>query len=1648
YIATTQFQATYARQAFPCFDEPAIKAKFRVILVRKPPMISLSNMLIIRHDKRDNGFIADVYNVTSKMSTYLLAFIVCDFSSLENKTKTGVQYRVWARPEAIDQARFALDIGIKVLEYFEDYFGVPFPLPKQDMIAIPDFAAGAMENWGLITYRETAMLYDPKVSSTNSKQMVAVVVSHELAHQWFGNLVTPRWWDDLWLNEGFASYVEYMGVNFVYPKWKMFQQFIFKSLQGVMQIDGLASSHPIYETVNNPDEIHEIFDGISYQKGASVIRMMKFFLGEETFRKGLRTYLEKLAYGEAFHDDLWNELEKQSKKDGRPLKMKDIMDTWTLQMNYPLVTIQRTGEHQLTLTQERFLVNPNATQKYNSTFGYKWQIPFVYTTSKEWKFNKTAADVIWIGDKVEQPTIIDRNLPRMSDKKAWIIGNCKQYGYYRMNYDVSNWKALIEQLNTDHKVIHVINRAQIIDDAWSLARAGMLDIKIALGTLEYLNKEEEWIPWFAASNHLYYVKNMLSRTGAYRDLALFMQRLVTVHYYRIGWDNSGTEHTETFMRQQIISIACHYNVKGCTEEATRQFHLWMEQPDHNEIDPNLRKIVYCTALRHGGATEWDFAYEQYKKSNIASEKQNLLVAMSCSQEPWILSRFLERTLDSKEIRRQDALSPFFDVSRNPIGQMLVWDFVLSRLATNKSSQENLFPVFYLFPSITDFFNCDHQLKQLEAFVESQDKLASSKRAYQQAIEETKTNIKWMKNYKSIQEWLSKANTRKIKQTTDVRLPRSIVPLVYNLEMNPNIYSGNPSNFTFKGKVDIRFLCQNSTDNITLHILKLEILGDIIVEDLTAKKPISVRNFEEIKEKEFLVVYLNENMVTAHRYKIVIQFTGSLLPDLKGFYFSSYEYKNQTQYLATTQFQATNARKAFPCFDEPALKAKFNVVLVRHKNMSSLSNQQLLRSEERGNNFVADYFDTTPEMSTYLLAFIVSDFSNITKQAGNITLRVWARKNAIHRAEYALDVGSKLLQFFEKYFQIPYRLPKLDMVAVPDFLFGGMENWGLVIYKETMFLTNNVSSTFGEKNAISTIVCHEIAHQWFGNLVTLKWWDDLWLNEGFASYMELVGINHINPHWHKEREFSPHLDTAMKSDDSVNSHPIYVPVSNPGEIIKIFDIITYTKGAAIIRMMEFFLGTKTFEKGINTYLKKNSLGTVFHDDLWQTLSKAWNDRDVKHIMDTWTLQMNYPLLNVSLKGNKLSVTQQRYLASEDKNVEVKYKSPFDYKWEIPFTFTTGQEMDFNKTNTDIIWIHKNQSKAEFTLPSVWSQQYDDWIIANIQHKNYYRVTYDYNNWIRIIDQLNKDHQAIHEANRIQISLDTWALANSGHLDISIPLRALEYLKSEKSYMVWVTAQREITNLKNMLYKTPRYGDFQNFIQNLVSGLYKEFGWNTTVSNIVEGFDQMLPSMVIITACEYELEECKTEALNYFNKWRKTGNTGLERDLNALTYCMGVRYGDEKEWNFVYSKYKTSTDAEKQLILKALSCTRHPWLLNKYLKLVMDSDKIRYQDVMKVLMLLISNPIGEKIVWDFVRANWDELSTKFADHVSLFSVFHEIAIHFYDAFGLKEVKYWMTTDKYMNKHRDQYEDLISRIKSNIKMMNKNYGKISDWLDQQKN
>lgn len=367
------------------------------------------------------------------------------------------------------QVNYAKYIGPKVLKFYEDYFDIKFPLPKVDMIAIPDFSAGAMENWGLITYRETALLYSPNVSSSSSQHRVASVVAHELAHQWFGNLVTMKWWTDLWLNEGFATYVASLGVDYLHPEWNSFDEESVSNTLSIFQFDALKSSHPVSVPIGDPAEISQIFDKISYDKGSSILRMMHLFLGEETFRKGVSNYLKRHKYGNAQQDDLWNSLtEEAHKNDALPknITVKQIMNAWTVKTGYPVIMVDRDYKKgSAEISQKRYLSD---TVRSREDFETCWWVPLSYTTASELDFNDTHPED-WLACD-DNDVAVPKTLKGLPDSDEWVIFNIQLSGLYKVMYDQKNWDLLIAQLSgPDYAKISAGNRAQLIDDALTLA---------------------------------------------------------------------------------------------------------------------------------------------------------------------------------------------------------------------------------------------------------------------------------------------------------------------------------------------------------------------------------------------------------------------------------------------------------------------------------------------------------------------------------------------------------------------------------------------------------------------------------------------------------------------------------------------------------------------------------------------------------------------------------------------------------------------------------------------------------------------------------------------------------------------------------------------------------------------------------------------------------------------------------------------------------------------------------------------------------------------------------------------------------------------------------------------------------------------------
>ncbi len=731
YMATTQFESTDARRAFPCFDEPAHKAIFDVTLLVPTHTVAISNTLPLSDTEREDGLREVVFSPTPKMSTYLLAFIVGEFEHIETRTKEGILVRVFTTSGKKHQAKFALECAQKTLSFYNEYFDIPYPLPVLDLIAIPDFSAGAMENWGAITYRETALLVDPKNSSTSSKQYVALVIAHEIAHQWFGNLVTMEWWTHLWLNEGFASYIEYLAVDKLFPKWNIWTQFAVSDLGRALSLDSLKHTHPIEVPVHHPDEIAEIFDEVSYSKGASVIRMLADFLGEKDFRDGLRFYLKKHSYSNASTIHLWQAFQKVS---GKPVAK--IMKNWTGKSGYPFVSVaEKRGK--LSLLQKRFFSNPRSAELSGERI--LWWIP-VSVLGSGYKKTKFLLE--------KKKTILPRPALQ-SGAEEWLKINAGESGFFRVSYSPSLFESL--KLSLQKGKLSELDRLGIIRDVFALAEGGIVQTMSALSlALEY-KKETSFSVWAELSISLRKLDNLLEGSSRHENFKEFARGIFENVVKKVGFKPKPKEsHEDVMLRSLVLSNAGDYGHEGTIIFAKKTMSDFLLKG--KTVPADLRGVVYSISAEHGGEKEFKKLLAFYKKEKLHEEQGRIGRALASFRDKKLLAKTLEFAL-SKSVRSQDTLGMVAGVWGNPVGRDLAWNFVkknwpifLERYGGGGYSLSR-------FIKAGAVFNTREQYSDFKKFFKTHPAPGAS-RSVEQVLEKIDGNIRWLeRDGEKIGRWL-------------------------------------------------------------------------------------------------------------------------------------------------------------------------------------------------------------------------------------------------------------------------------------------------------------------------------------------------------------------------------------------------------------------------------------------------------------------------------------------------------------------------------------------------------------------------------------------------------------------------------------------------------------------------------------------------------------------------------------------------------------------------------------------------------------------------------------------------------------------------------------------------------------------------------
>lgn len=704
HVTTTQFESTDARRAFPCFDEPAQKAIFEMSLLIPSHMIAISNTIESKISDAEEGYKKVDFAPTPKMSTYLLAYIIGEFEHIEGKTTDGVKVRVFTTYGKKQQAKFALDVAIKCLEFYNTYFDIPYPLPTLDLIAIPDFAAGAMENWGAVTYRESTLLVDVERTSTGNKQWVALVIAHELAHQWFGNLVTMEWWTHLWLNEGFASFIEYFAIDHIFPKWDIWKQFISQEMSLAFQLDSLENTHPIEVRVGHPAEINEIFDTVSYSKGATVLRMLWQYLGEDDFQRGIQHYLKKHAYANAKTEDLWEAFEKTS---GKPVR--SVMKNWTSKAGHPIITVveQKT---KLKLSQARFF--SSLVSKKETRDKTIWSIPVKTSDKKE--------------------LLMDNKILYLPKPKSWFKLNSGEMTMVRVDYPHAYLRKL-EQAIIENK-LSPADRLGLLRDSFDLAQSGNSPTSLALELVQSFKNETEYMVWAEISSRLDQLDSLLALTDISKQFIDFGRSIFIDIAEKIGWDKLRNEHhTDSLLRSLVLlRLGCF----GHMPTVKKAKSLFLEK----NLDPDLRAVVYFLTAKNGGVEEFTKLLIMYKQEDNQQEKDRIGRALGFFNDPSLLEKTLDFAL-SKHVRHQNSLHIIASVWHNPKGRYLAWDFVKNHWELLKKRYAGGHYFTRVFSSAGDFTN-NADANEIEGFV-VKNPVPEATRTIAQVLEQIRSNASWL-----------------------------------------------------------------------------------------------------------------------------------------------------------------------------------------------------------------------------------------------------------------------------------------------------------------------------------------------------------------------------------------------------------------------------------------------------------------------------------------------------------------------------------------------------------------------------------------------------------------------------------------------------------------------------------------------------------------------------------------------------------------------------------------------------------------------------------------------------------------------------------------------------------------------------------------
>ena len=759
-----------------------------------------------------------------------------------------------------------------------------------------------------------------------------------------------------------------------------------------------------------------------------------------------------------------------------------------------------------------------------------------------------------------------------------------------------------------------------------------------------------------------------------------------------------------------------------------------------------------------------------------------------------------------------------------------------------------------------------------------------------------------------------------------RLPRTVLPSKYAVSLSPDLDKAS-----FTGSVTISAEAAQTVNEIVLNAIELDIHA---VEVNGSPVPFSLN--EEL-ERLIIDVAVSPGPITLH-----ISFTGTLNDKLRGFYRSTFTDENGAiRTIATTQMQSTDCRRAFPCFDEPDFKATFAIDITCDADLLAVSNGREIRRETQPNGQVRIWFSETMLMSTYLVAFVVGPLEATEPvMVGSLPLRVIHVPGKSHLTEFGLRVGAFCIEWFENYYGIPYPSDKCDLLALPDFAAGAMENLGCITFREVLLLVDPATSTQIEQELVAAVVAHELAHMWFGDLVTMRWWNGIWLNEAFATFMEVAATDAFAPQWTMWTSFGLDRSAAFEVDSLHSTRTVEFPVESPADADGMFDVLTYQKGGALLRMLEQYLGPDRFRAGVNHYLKKHSYGNTETGDLWDAIehvvsTDGGENVPVRALMDSWIWQAGYPLVSARVDGAELVLSQRQFTFDNTPNATL---------WVIPVHVRVGNEASKVLLNTDELRLPLANSSAT--------------VVVNAGGPGFYRVEYSTDLLSRITGTTLATLTTLERYNLVD---DAWNAVVAGALTTENFIEFARGFENENDLAVWQVLTKALTGLGRLIPRD-NMAPFNTFVSSLVTPAYTRLGESPAPNedDLVSKLRGLLLSTLAIhgnnTAAQ---QRCRNILMNHAES---------DPELVAASTTVVAATGNNNDYEWFVDKFTNApTPQEKVRMLYALAEFDDVELMTRTCRLAFSGD-VKSQDAPFLLARCIANKNHGEIAWAAVQENW--------------------------------------------------------------------------------